>query len=363
MDSVTLKKRLLFTSLGIVLSVLVIILISPRSSYAKDLSQKISLAYVDSRQSDIPDPHLFTHLIYAFGVFNDDNDKVIIPTPDKLRHMSELKEKNPKLKVILGIGGYKREGFSEMCRDKKKRASFVKSCKDVITKFNLDGIDLDWELPGTEAGGHTACPQDAHNYGLLVKNLRKSLGKGKWISFYSNNSGKYIDFDKMLPYVDYVNVSGYNLSLTKDKTKLYHQCPLYPSWQYGTWCVSKSIKKHLELGIPANKILLGIPFFGRGRFPFKSYQECITLDDTLKKNSNSIDLCWDDEAKVPYYRDKEGNLVLGFDDERSIGYKCDFIREQGLAGAFVWHYDSDYKDHRLAKKLREGMKAQDIKGE
>ncbi len=313
-----------------------------------DKTPKIALAYVIDRYPNIPDANMFSHLIYAFGVFNDNYDGVVIRYPEKLKAMSELKEKNPELKVMLGLNDYRRPGFSEMTRDKKKRKNYVKSVKKIIDEYNLDGVDLDWEFPTTEAGGHTASPDDDRNYVSLVKELRKALGKDKWISYYSNNSGKFIDHKKMEPYVSYVHVSGYNLAIPREGERLLHQSPLYPGKKTGDWCVSKAIQRHIDLGIPREKIMMGIPFFGRGLPPFPSEVDCI---DFAKYSGNLVQV-WDEEAQVPYYADKNGNLILGFDDERSIAAKFDFIRANDLPGIFVWCYESDYADQRLGKTIQ-----------
>lgn len=307
----------------------------------------IALAYVEAERPELPAPNLFTHLIYAFAEFNDENDGVVIGNPDKLRSLASLKKGSSGPKVILGVGGYKFEGFSEMARDSRKRKRFVDNCARIISDYGLDGVDLDWEFPTTEKGGHSACPEDAVNYGLVVRDLRKKLGKEKWISFYSNCSAAWIDFDAMLPYVDYVNVSGYNLDNPKPSVPLKHQSPLYPSRMWGSWCIDAAVKRHLRKGVPAEKMLLGIPFYGRGKKPFPGYVESYRF----AKYNQGLGEKWNDEAKVPYFEDNNGNLVLGFDNERSITEKCSFIRNKGLAGAFVWHYDADYPDHRLARAL------------
>lgn len=313
-----------------------------------DRSPKIALAYVESTRKGVPEADVFSHLIYAFAEFNENNDGVVVDNPEKLRAMADLKKKNPDLKVILGVGGYKREGFSEMACDRKRRKAFVKNVKEIINEYNLDGIDLDWELPTTEAGGHTARPDDDKNYVKVVKDLRKALGKDKWISYYSNNSGVCIDHKGMLPYVSYVHVSGYNLAVPKEGERAYHQSPLYASRKTGGWCVKKSIERHLDLGIPKEKILMGIPFFGRGKSPFPTYADC----RLFSRYSGDLQPVWDEDAQAPYYADKDGNLVMGFDDERSIKAKFDFIRANDLPGVFVWNYDSDFDDHRLGKCIR-----------
>lgn len=322
----------------------------------KDSSPKIALAYVVDRYDEIPDPDMFSHLIYAFGVFNDNYDGVVVRYPEKLKALADLKKQNPELKVMLGLNDYRRPGFCEMTGDDKKRKKYVNSVKKIIREYNLDGVDLDWEFPTTEKGGHTASPDDDKNYVKLVRDLRKALGKDKWISYYSNNSGLFIDHKGMLPYVSYVNVSGYNLAIPRaGEDHLLHQSPLYPGEKTGEWCVSKAIERHInKYGIPKEKALMGIPFFGRGLPPFKSETSCCDFD---KYANDDLHIVWDDEAQAPYYADKDGNLILGFDDERSIAAKFDFIRANNMPGVFVWSYEGDFDDHRLSKtmqKLRKG---------
>ncbi len=328
----------------IVISLLIIVL----SALTMSASPKDAIAYVEDYRKGIPDPNMFTHLIYSFAEFNDGCDGVVIKYPEKLQAMAELKKQNPELKVILGIGGYKKEGFCEMASDKKKRKSFVKNVTHIIDSLGLDGIDLDWEFPTTDKGGHTASPKDDKNYVTLVKDLRRALGKSKRISYYSNSSGAFIDHKKMVPYVDYVHVSGYNLALPKEGERLYHQSPLYPSETTGYWCVKKSIETHMDLGVPKEKILMGIPFFGRGKSPFPSYVDC----RLFSKYSGNLKPVWDSKSQAPYYADEKGNLILGFDDERSIAAKFEFIRLNDIPGVFVWNYDSDYDDHRLGKTIQ-----------
>lgn len=303
---------------------------------------RVVVAYLQSGGSRIPNPDIITHIIYSFGVFNDTNDGVVVPNPEKLNKLAELKKLNPHLSIILGIGGYKREGFSEMSGDISKRKRFVESCAEVIERYNLDGVDLDWEFPTTEAGGHTASPYDDVNYVALVKELREKLGKDQWISVYSNNSARWIKFEDMIPFLSYVNVSGYNL-----RVKGGHQSNLFSSGISGDWSVSKSIERHIKKGVPPEKILLGIPFFGRGASPFPGYLECYKID----RYSKDCKLMWDKEAKVPYYENREHDMVLSFDNPKSVEIKCDYVISNNLGGIFYWNYDADFLDHRLARTI------------
>ncbi|MDE7462054.1 MAG: hypothetical protein K2M88_02720 [Muribaculaceae bacterium] len=333
----------------IIIALLVAVKCHAQTDSLRNSSPEIRMAYVYYEdKGNVPEPDLYNRLIYAFGNFNESNDGIIIPTPHKLHALADLKKQNPELKVILGIGGKKYEGFSEMAGNKKKRAKFLKSLKTILDTLNLDGVDYDWEYPGTTAGGHSASPADEKNYITLLKETRKKLGKDKLISFFSSHSGYFLDLKNMHQYVDCVNLPGYDLSIPKEGEKAKHQSPLYPSKKYGEWCIDKSLSRHLKAGIPREKILLGIPFYGRGISPFPptafAYQMAKFTDGSI--------LEWDEDAKVPYYMNPEGDLVFTFDNERSIREKCEYIRQQGLSGAFIWHYDADFPDHRLSKSLQ-----------
>lgn len=319
-----------------------------------DKGQKICMSYVRGDGDSIPDPEIFTHLIYAFAEFNGNNDGVVINYPDKLQKLSDLKKSHPELKIILGVGGSKYEGFSEMAKDKKKRKTFIKHCKSILKKYNLDGITLDWEYPGTTKGGHSASENDAENYVTLVKELRKSLGKNKWISFFSIPSGLFIDLKGMEPYVDYVEIGGYDLSTPQKGHKLRYHNNLYPEKDRSEWSIQQAVNRHLKAGIPRKKILLGIPFYAHAADPLPKNM----FNFYIPQFSKGLNEGWDDIACVPYYENSNGDIMITFDNEKSIGIKCDYIRKMGLAGAFAWHYDADYKDHRLAKAMKEGLKPQ-----
>ena len=78
--------------------------------------------------------------------------------------------------------------FSDAALTPASRAAHVKSCLDMWLKGNLpglpagaakgifDGIDLDWEWPGSEGNvGNDVRPQDKQNFTALAQEFRKQL--------------------------------------------------------------------------------------------------------------------------------------------------------------------------------------------
>lgn len=326
---------------------------SPAPSRLNLGNKYVRAAYVLAEKDSLPDPELFNMFIYAFCEFNDENDGLIIPNSQRLRKISDLKKKYPDLKVIFSVGGSKYEGFSEMAKDKRKRLSFARSCKAVIDSLNLDGISLDWEYPGTSEGGHSSSADDTRNYVEVVRNLRKILGKDKWISFFSSTTSEYIDYKGMLKFVDFVEVPGYDYNSRSEKLQ-YHNA-LYKSDDSGRLNVEKCVKEHVKKGVPRKRMMLAIPFYARGRKPFPRVFSDFKIPDF---KSEDLMEGWDDKAKVPFYKNSKGELVLSFENEKSIAAKSDFIKENGLAGSSVWHYDADFPDHRLAKSLKKNFESE-----
>ena len=142
-----------------------------------DSDKKIVVAYVTAWSKIMPDSKMMTHINYAFGHVNDTFDGVRVDNPDRLKQIAALKKENPELKVLLSIGGWGSGRFSEMAADQKFRKSFAKDCQRIVKEFKLDGIDIDWEYPTSSAAKISSSPQDTENFTLLMRDIRKAIGK------------------------------------------------------------------------------------------------------------------------------------------------------------------------------------------
>lgn len=304
----------------------------------------VIIAYVTSWK-DVPvDPTVMTHINYAFGHVNDTFDGVRIDNPDRLRKIVALKTVNSDLKVMLSVGGWGSGRFSEMAADDQRRLSFAQDCLKAVEEFGLDGIDIDWEYPTSDVAGISSSPDDRENFNLLMRDLRAVLGEDRLLTLASSAYAEYIDFWACEKYLDFVNIMTYDMANVP-----YHHAALYAS-DNTEGCCDGAVKAHVEAGVPIEKLVLGVPFYGRGgtSMPrFVDYRHIEAGEEYVER--------WDDVAKAPYLADKDGNLVLGYDIPESLTLKCDYIKEKGLLGVMYWEYAGDTPEGELSKVLAKEM--------
>lgn len=291
-------------------------------------AERVVVAYVTSWTQTIPDPTVMTHINYAFGHVNDSFDGVRIDNPDRLRMIVDLKKQNPKLRVLLSVGGWGSGRFSEMAASDKNRLLFAKDCRRVVDDFGLDGIDIDWEYPTQSSAGISSSPDDTKHFTLLMRDLRQELGN-KLLTCATIASGEYIDFRSCISYIDMVNVMSYDMG-----NPPYHHSALYPSEITNWMTTSAAIEAHLNAGVPHEKLVMGMPLYGRGK------QGYTTEPDSTKGTKEQ----WHEQSMVPYLVDAQGNLVMGFENERSIGIKCQYIIDHRLRGGMYWEYGDEHQE-------------------
>lgn len=306
------------------------------------------LAYVTAGGQSIPDTKLVTHINYAFGVVNETFNGVTIQNEERLHMIAGLKKDAPHLKVLLSIGGWGAGRFSEMAATAENRQAFAKDCKRIVDEFKIDGIDLDWEYPTADAGGLISCsPADTDNFTLLMKEIRQQIGKDKLLTFASVATAKYYDYKALLPYIDFINIMTYDINLPP-----LHQSALYKCEISGRLSVDESVKAHIQQGVPAEMLLMGVPFYGRGN---KSLTTFVDYKKILQLDGNGYTACWDSVGCVPYLRDSEGEIVCAYDIPKSIEIKCQYIKDNKLKGIMYWQYDGDDENGSLRKAAFNGL--------
>ena len=323
----------------------------------------IVMEYVLGNPQNV-DAQLLDVVIYAFVEINQDGT-LYVPSPTYLRQLVQLKLEKPALQVIAAIGGWGTDGFSDAAATPASRYNFARQARDLVNQYGLDGIDIDWEYPGSSAAGIKSSPQDRENFTLLLTALRDVLGNNAWLSVAGTGDSAYIrnsaEIANIAPLINYFNLMSYDFTAGETgENGRKHQANLYPSdLSLPGYSIDDMVNNLIEAGMPSEKILLGVPFYGRlGATITKSYDE-------LRKNyinKNGYEVAFDKQAQVPYLV-KNGKFAMSYDDALSIFLKGQYVLRNCLGGIFSWTSTYD-QANILAKSMNESIYEPNIlKGE
>ena len=114
--------------------------------------------------------------------------------------------------------------------------------------------------------------------------------------------------------------------------------------------MTRAVKAHLAAGVPADKLVMGMPFYGRGGKEYPNFQ-----DFNKVGYAKGFRECWDETARVPYLVNKNDTLVFGYENPRSLAIKCQYILKQNLLGGMYWDYDGDNEQGDLRRTVYENL--------
>ncbi|MCU7695414.1 glycoside hydrolase family 18 protein [Haoranjiania flava] len=299
-----------------------------------------------------------THLIYGFS--HVDNGNMVITKPKDapaLLAFQKIKKQHPGLKTMIALGGW---GGCEFCsqtfNDQELTKKFALSVKDFLNKYELDGIDLDWEYPAIAGHpGHQYIPEDKDNFTNLVKELRKTLGKEKLITFAAGGFQKFLDasiaWHEVEPYLDFVNLMTYDL-VHGYSTTTGHHTNLYAT-RAGEESADNTIKFFKKIKFPLKKLMLGAGFYMREfeNVPAKNnglYQPAKFLDFVDYRvgvnkytKTNGYTQYWDNVAKAAYWYNPAKKIFVTGETKASVREKCAYIKKHKLGGFMFWELPTD----------------------
>lgn len=306
-----------------------------------------------------------THINYAFanvadGIVTNMEGREERDSTNFLK-LQELKKRNPELKLLVSIGGWTHsKGFSDAVLTPESRKKLTASGIDFLLKYNLDGLDFDWEYPGYPGDNNPYRPEDKENFVAMLKSFREALDsvgnlneKHYLSTIASGGFRAYLEANNMAEaqqYLDFINIMAYDFYTAGDE-KTGHHANLFPNGAKGR-SAQTTVEEHTEFGVPAEKIVLGVPFYGRmwkgvdpkenGLFQSGKFEMGLPYHQVfaLSKNS-SFSRFWDEKAGAPYLFSLEDSTWITYEDPESIALKMNFVKEKGLAGAMFWEMSED----------------------
>ncbi|MFF8830061.1 glycosyl hydrolase family 18 protein [Streptomyces sp. NPDC015131] len=338
-----------------------------------------------------------THINYAFG--NVQNGKCTIgdayadydkaytadqsvdgkadtwdqPLRGNFNQLRKLKAQYPHIKVLWSFGGWTWSGgFGQAVQNP---AAFAQSCYDLVEDPRwadvFDGIDLDWEYPN--ACGLTCDTSGPASFKTMMQAMRAKFGANNLVTAAvtadASAGGKIdaADYAGAAPYYDWLNVMTYDFFgawAAKGPTAPHSPLTSYPGIPQAGFNSAEAIAKFKAKGVPAEKLLLGIGFYGRGwtgvtqkepggtaTGPAQGTYEQGIEDYKVLKNS-----CPANGTIAGTAYAHCGTNWWSYDTPATVTSKMAWAKNQGLGGAFFWEFSGDTANGELVGAISNGLK-------
>lgn len=317
---------------------------------------------------------LCTHILFIATTINSSQIALASPS-DASKYFNKvplLRKINPSLKLFVTNGGGNNNMFSQVLASAENRTRFTKSLIPFIRKYDLDGLDIDWEFPGFPPNP----PTQTANFTMLLQEIHDAFNSE---ALHSSQTRLQLslavgaaptviwtyDIPKLHSIVDFINLMCYDFRYyaVYDPITGYN-APLYPkTWREKPVFLSGNTAwaayKWHEKGMPKEKIMVGIPTYAHTwtlMFPGKYHgldapatgpgpdgdeEPYVYVCDKIANGSTVV---YDEDAAVPYAYN--GSLWISYDNERSVYEKTKWIIENSFGGIMIFTLnDDDYMGH------------------
>ncbi|KAI8323569.1 endochitinase, partial [Martensiomyces pterosporus] len=339
-----------------------------------------------------------SHLQVAFGIPTDSGDFAFDGDwflPNLVREA-----RREMTKITVSIGGWTGSNrLSTIMRDTHKRAALIKSIGTFVEKYELDGIDFDWEYPGRQ-GSKCNKFYPAEDSGNLLRFLRalrasfharfpddqKLISLAVRVQPFDNEGGPMKDVSAFAEYVDFASIMAFDINGVWSNTTG-PNAPLDHQRNRGLpYSLSQAVDEWLDAKWPADKLVAGVAFYGRSLTthgvmtpkeganmyaPFVKevpqgdnedamwYDVCENVnsmsgvwhykhlrDQGILKTANTTTddwvRVWDEKTSTPWLYNPQTRRFISYDDPESLGKKVEYVRKKGLKGMMTWSLHGDY---------------------
>lgn len=307
-----------------------------------------------------------TRINYAFSNIQD--GKMVegfAHDKENFAALTALKGKNPDLKVLVSVGGWTwSKNFSDASLTAESRRVFIDSVMSFLNRYQLDGLDIDWEYPGMIGDNNRFRPEDKQNYTRLIHELRRRFDrqtrkthKRLLLSIATGASEEVLQHTEMRKVqrdLDTINLMAYDYYEPDSGKITGNHAPLYTDPADPKHVSADlSVKQYEAAGVPPNKIVLGVPFYGHvwsdvpdvnhGLFqPGKAASDAFSSFGHVSTHMrDGFQRYWDQAASVPYLYSAKDRVFVSYEDPQSLAIKCGYVTSRKLAGIMFWDYSGD----------------------
>ncbi|PNJ46364.1 CHI3L2 isoform 10 [Pongo abelii] len=281
--------------------------------------------------------------------------------------INSLKTKNPKLKILLSIGGYLfgSKGFHPMVDSSTSRLEFVNSVILFLRNHNFDGLDVSWIYPDQKENTHfTVLIHELAE--AFQKDFTKSTKERLLLTAGVSAGRQMIDnsyqVEKLAKDLDFINLLSFDFHGSWEKPLITgHNSPLSKGWQdrgpSSYYNVEYAVGYWIRKGMPSEKVVMGIPTYGHS-FTLASAETTVGAPASgpgaagpITESSGFLayyEICqFLKGAKITRLQDQQvpyavkGNQWVGYDDVKSMETKVHFLKNLNLGGAMIWSIDMD----------------------